>query len=53
MLEAALAKRRILELYLNLIEWGERTYGAEAAARRHFGTAPPRSTLGRRLGSPP
>ena len=38
MLEAALDKRRILELYLNLIEWGERTFGAEAAARRHFGT---------------
>jgi monofunctional biosynthetic peptidoglycan transglycosylase len=38
MLEAALDKRRILELYLNVIEWGERTYGAEAAARRHFGT---------------
>lgn len=39
MLEAALDKRRILELYLNLIEWGERTFGAEAAARRHFGTS--------------
>ncbi len=39
MLETALDKRRILELYLNLIEWGERTFGAEAAARRHFGTA--------------
>jgi monofunctional biosynthetic peptidoglycan transglycosylase len=38
MLEAALDKRRILELYLNLIEWGERTFGAEAAARRHFDT---------------
>jgi monofunctional biosynthetic peptidoglycan transglycosylase len=38
MLETALDKRRILELYLNLIEWGERTFGAEAAARRHFGT---------------
>jgi monofunctional glycosyltransferase len=38
MLEAALEKRRILELYLNLIEWGERTFGVEAAARRHFGT---------------
>jgi monofunctional biosynthetic peptidoglycan transglycosylase len=38
MLETALSKRRILELYLNLIEWGERTFGAEAAARRHFGT---------------
>jgi monofunctional biosynthetic peptidoglycan transglycosylase len=39
MLESVLDKRRILELYLNLIEWGDRTYGAEAAARRHFGTA--------------
>jgi len=39
MLETALDKRRILELYLNLIEWGQRTYGAEAAARRHFGTS--------------
>jgi monofunctional biosynthetic peptidoglycan transglycosylase len=39
MLETALDKRRILELYLNLIEWGERTFGAEAAARRHFGTS--------------
>ncbi len=38
MLETALDKRRILELYLNLIEWGDRTFGAEAAARRHFGT---------------
>ena len=38
MIEAALDKRRILELYLNLIEWGARTYGAEAAARRQFGT---------------
>jgi monofunctional biosynthetic peptidoglycan transglycosylase len=38
MIETALDKRRILELYLNLIEWGERTFGAEAAARRHFGT---------------
>lgn len=37
MLETVLDKRRILELYLNLIEWGERTFGAEAAARRHFG----------------
>ena len=37
-LEADLTKARILELYLNLIEWGERTFGAEAAARRHFDT---------------
>jgi len=36
-LEAELDKRRILELYLNLIEWGDGVYGAEAAARTHFG----------------
>ena len=32
-LEATLTKRRILELYLNLVEWGDGIYGAEAAAR--------------------
>ncbi len=36
-LEAALPKKRILELYLNVIELGRRTYGAEAASRRYFG----------------
>jgi monofunctional biosynthetic peptidoglycan transglycosylase len=36
-LEAALSKRRILELYLNVIEWGDGIYGAEAAARAYFG----------------
>ena len=36
-LEAELAKQRILELYLNVIEWGDGIYGAEAAARSHFG----------------
>ncbi len=36
-LEKALSKRRILELYLNVIQFGRRTYGAEAAARRYFG----------------
>jgi len=35
-LEAALTKTRILELYLNVIEWGDRVYGAEAAARAYF-----------------
>jgi len=35
-LERALSKRRIFELYLNLIEWGDGVYGAEAAARRYF-----------------
>jgi monofunctional biosynthetic peptidoglycan transglycosylase len=37
MLEDALTKRRILELYLNYAEWGEGVFGAEAAARYHFG----------------
>ncbi len=36
-LERELPKKRILELYLNVIEFGRRTYGAEAAARRYFG----------------
>ncbi|MEO0002385.1 MAG: Penicillin-binding protein [Pseudomonadota bacterium] len=36
-LEACLDKRRILELYLNSVEWGEGVFGAEAAARRYFG----------------
>lgn len=35
-LERNLTKRRILELYLNVVEFGERTYGAEAAACRYF-----------------
>jgi monofunctional biosynthetic peptidoglycan transglycosylase len=36
-LEAELTKQRILELYLNVIEWGDDLYGAEAAARTYFG----------------
>ncbi|NIC40567.1 monofunctional biosynthetic peptidoglycan transglycosylase [Aquabacterium sp. A08] len=36
-LEAFLSKRRILEIYLNSVEWGEGVFGAEAAARRYFG----------------
>ena len=36
-LERALSKRRILELYLNLIEFGPRTFGVEAASRRYMG----------------
>jgi monofunctional biosynthetic peptidoglycan transglycosylase len=35
-LEHILGKRRILELYLNVIEWGDGIYGAEAAARHYF-----------------
>ena len=37
MLETAMDKRRILELYLNFAEWGEGVFGAQAAARHHFG----------------
>jgi monofunctional glycosyltransferase len=37
MLEAMLPKQRIFELYLNVIEWGNGVFGAEAAARRYFG----------------
>lgn len=37
MLESLMSKRRILEIYLNVIEWGDGVFGAEAAARHHFG----------------
>ena len=36
-LENALSKKRILELYLNVIEWGDGIYGIEAAARTYYG----------------
>ena len=36
-LERSLAKRRILEIYLNVIEWGDGIYGAEAASRHYYG----------------
>jgi monofunctional biosynthetic peptidoglycan transglycosylase len=36
MLEALLSKRRILEIYLNNVEWGEGLFGAQAAARHYF-----------------
>lgn len=37
MLEKFLTKRRILEIYLNIIEWGEGIFGIEAAAHHYFG----------------
>jgi monofunctional glycosyltransferase len=37
MLETILDKRRIFELYLNVIEWGNDVFGSEAAARHYFG----------------
>ena len=44
MMERTLSKRRILELYLNVAEWGEGVFGVEAAARHHFGV--PAAALG-------
>ena len=44
-LEAALTKTRIFEIYLNVIEWGDRVWGAEAAARTYFGV--PAASLSR------
>ena len=43
-LEAELSKTRILEIYLNVIEWGDGIYGAEAASRTYFGK--PAAALG-------
>jgi monofunctional biosynthetic peptidoglycan transglycosylase len=37
MLEATMSKRRIFEIYLNVVEWGENVFGAEAASRHYFG----------------
>lgn len=45
-LEALWPKRRILEVYLNIVEFGPGLYGAEAAARRYFGK--PASSLSQR-----
>ncbi len=39
MLESTMSKRRIFEIYLNVIEWGNGIFGAEAAARHYFGTS--------------
>ena len=37
-------KRRILEVYLNVVEWGDGVYGAEAAAQRYFNKSASRLT---------
>ncbi len=39
MIETIMTKRRTLEIYLNVIEWGDGVFGAEAAARHHFGVS--------------
>lgn len=45
-LERTLSKSRILELYLNVIEWGEGIYGAEGAAGHYFGRSARDLTIG-------
>lgn len=42
--EFVLPKRRILELYVNVIEWGPGIYGVDAAAQHHYGTSADRLT---------
>jgi len=44
LIEVGWGKHRILEVYLNTIEWGPGIYGAEAAARRNFGVGADRPT---------
>ncbi|NMG35359.1 monofunctional biosynthetic peptidoglycan transglycosylase [Azoarcus sp. TTM-91] len=39
MIETLWSKRRILEVYLNVVEWGDGVFGAEAAARRYYGVS--------------
>jgi len=43
-LELSLPKERILEVYLNCVEWGDGIFGAEAAAQHHFGVGAARLT---------
>lgn len=46
MLEAVMGKRRIFEIYLNVIEWGNGVFGAEAAARHYYRTSAARLSAG-------
>ncbi|MDC7717375.1 monofunctional biosynthetic peptidoglycan transglycosylase [Vogesella sp. DC21W] len=46
MLEAVMEKRRIFEIYLNVIEWGNGVFGAEAAARYYYRTPASRLSAG-------
>jgi monofunctional biosynthetic peptidoglycan transglycosylase len=46
MLENVMPKRRILEIYLNVIEWGDGVFGAEAAVRHYYGTSAASITAG-------
>ena len=44
LIEALWPKKRILEAYLNLVDWGHGNFGADAAARAYFGTDAARLT---------
>lgn len=46
MLETVMDKRRIFEIYLNVIEWGNGVFGAEAAARHYYRTSAARLSAG-------
>ena len=39
-IEMILSKKRILEIYLNVIEWGNKTYGVHAASKKYFSIKP-------------
>ncbi|HAR05212.1 MAG TPA: monofunctional biosynthetic peptidoglycan transglycosylase, partial [Pseudomonas sp.] len=41
LIELLWPKQRILEVYLNSVEWGDGIFGAQAAAQHHFGTGAP------------
>ena len=43
-IDLAWPKRRVIEVYLNIAEWGDGVFGAEAAAQRHFGKPAARLT---------
>jgi monofunctional biosynthetic peptidoglycan transglycosylase len=46
LIELLWGKRRILEVYVNVVEWGDGVYGVEAAARRSFGVSAARLSPG-------
>ena len=46
MIETVMTKQRILELYLNVAEWGVGVFGAEAGARHHYGVSAAQLNVG-------
>ena len=44
-MDGVLTKRRMMEIYLNIVEWGPGIYGAEAAAQHHFGKSAAKLTV--------